>query len=240
MISRLVLEVIVVELEQRVSDVSSTRPQKGGRARRQARGEKRESCLMLAAVRGERGRPALWRGPWRRERGRKPTATDVWSQSDGETENRPETEDASELHSQFSLDSKPSKQASRSSTRVCVRICVSIRRPEFECSGPQLEGPEFEYSELSLKVCGSRYCGLELEVTVRSTSKDEADYVNLGTNSSIARETVPSELLDQYTNGGDDLLARIVPGDEIWLHHFEPEETKRQTMELHHVNSPTK
>ncbi|KAJ4428044.1 hypothetical protein ANN_24058 [Periplaneta americana] len=57
-----------------------------------------------------------------------------------------------------------SKQASRSSTRVCVRICVSIRRPEFECSGPQLEGPEFEcsgpqlegpefeYSELSLKV----------------------------------------------------------------------------------------
>ncbi|KAJ4450669.1 hypothetical protein ANN_02098 [Periplaneta americana] len=34
-----------------------------------------------------------------------------------------------------------SKQASlvyRSSTRVCVRICVSIRRPEFECSGPQL------------------------------------------------------------------------------------------------------
>ncbi|KAJ4425453.1 hypothetical protein ANN_28069 [Periplaneta americana] len=58
--------------------------------------------------------------------------------------------------------SKP-EQASQSSTRVCVRICVSIRRPEFECSGPQLEGPEFEcsgpqlegpefeYSELSLK-----------------------------------------------------------------------------------------
>ncbi|KAJ4425750.1 hypothetical protein ANN_27946 [Periplaneta americana] len=65
------------------------------------------------------------------------------------------------------------EQASQSSTRVCVRICVSIRRPEFECSGPQLEGPEFEcsgpqlegpefeYSELSLKVCGSRYCELE-------------------------------------------------------------------------------
>ncbi|KAJ4446664.1 hypothetical protein ANN_13361 [Periplaneta americana] len=61
----------------------------------------------------------------------------------------------------------------RSSTRVCVRICVSIRRPEFECSGPQLEGPEFEcsgpqlegpefeYSELSLKVCGLRYGELE-------------------------------------------------------------------------------
>ncbi|KAJ4443296.1 hypothetical protein ANN_04964 [Periplaneta americana] len=61
----------------------------------------------------------------------------------------------------------------RSSTRVCVRNCVSIRRPEFECSvpqlegpefecsGQQLEGPEFEYSGLSLKVCGSRYCELE-------------------------------------------------------------------------------
>ncbi|KAJ4445854.1 hypothetical protein ANN_12539 [Periplaneta americana] len=60
-----------------------------------------------------------------------------------------------------------SKEASlvyRSSTRVCVRNCVSSRRPEFECSGPQLEGPEFEcsgpqlegpefeYSELSLKM----------------------------------------------------------------------------------------
>ncbi|KAJ4430862.1 hypothetical protein ANN_19453 [Periplaneta americana] len=26
-----------------------------------------------------------------------------------------------------------------------------LEGPEFECSGPQLEGPEFEYSELSLK-----------------------------------------------------------------------------------------
>ncbi|KAJ4441862.1 hypothetical protein ANN_11722 [Periplaneta americana] len=61
--------------------------------------------------------------------------------------------------------SKPEQASlvSRRSIRVCVRICVSIRRPEFECSGPQLEGPEFEcsgpqlegpefeYSELSLK-----------------------------------------------------------------------------------------
>ncbi|KAJ4448385.1 hypothetical protein ANN_10401 [Periplaneta americana] len=77
--------------------------------------------------------------------------------------------------------SKP-EQASQSSTRVCVRICVSIRRPEFECSGPQLrgpefecsgpqlEGPEFEYSELSLKVCGSRYC--ELETGILSTMEN--------------------------------------------------------------------
>ncbi|KAJ4443225.1 hypothetical protein ANN_04893 [Periplaneta americana] len=30
-----------------------------------------------------------------------------------------------------------------------------LEGPEFECSGPQLEGPEFEYSELSLKVRGA-------------------------------------------------------------------------------------
>ncbi|KAJ4425846.1 hypothetical protein ANN_27472 [Periplaneta americana] len=60
-------------------------------------------------------------------------------------------------------ESKQARLVCRISTRMCVRICVSIRRPEFECSGPQLEGPEFEcsgpqlegpefeYSELSLK-----------------------------------------------------------------------------------------
>ncbi|KAJ4443007.1 hypothetical protein ANN_04656 [Periplaneta americana] len=74
------------------------------------------------------------------------------------------------------------KIANSNSTRVCVRNCVSIRRPEFECSGPQLEGPEFEcsgpqlegpefeYSELSLKVCGSRYC--ELEIGTLSTMEN--------------------------------------------------------------------
>ncbi|KAJ4431797.1 hypothetical protein ANN_20402 [Periplaneta americana] len=74
-----------------------------------------------------------------------------------------------QLFSQCVSQSKQARLVCRSSTRVCVRICVSIRRPEFECSGPQLEGPEFEcsgpqlegpefeYSELSLKICGSRY-----------------------------------------------------------------------------------
>ncbi|KAJ4435884.1 hypothetical protein ANN_18504 [Periplaneta americana] len=45
--------------------------------------------------------------------------------------------------------------------------------------------------------------------------------------------------LFQYENGGDDFLARIVKRDETWLHHFQPE-TKRQTMEWHHANSPKK
>ncbi|KAJ4450584.1 hypothetical protein ANN_02009 [Periplaneta americana] len=80
---------------------------------------------------------------------------------------------------EFSVIQSVSKPEQASQTcvpeLVCVRICVSIRRPEFECSGPQLEGPEFEcsgpqlegpefeYSELSLKVCGSRYSGTSSE-----------------------------------------------------------------------------
>ena len=46
--------------------------------------------------------------------------------------------------------------------------------------------------------------------------------------------TVCSEFLNQYENGGDDFLARA----EIWSQHFESE-TKRQLMEWHHANSPT-
>ncbi|KAJ4428016.1 hypothetical protein ANN_24030 [Periplaneta americana] len=88
----------------------------------------------------------------------------------------------------MNLRSKQASQANRSSTRVCVRICVSIRRPEFECSGPQLEGPEFEcsgpqlegpefeYSELSLK--DARTCKLvsecETEVTGGQEGRREA------------------------------------------------------------------
>ncbi|KAJ4436273.1 hypothetical protein ANN_18904 [Periplaneta americana] len=51
----------------------------------------------------------------------------------------------------------------RSSTRVWVRNCVSIRRPEFECSGPQLEGPEFECSGPQLEGPEFEYSGLSLK-----------------------------------------------------------------------------
>ncbi|KAJ4445083.1 hypothetical protein ANN_06882 [Periplaneta americana] len=51
----------------------------------------------------------------------------------------------------------------RSSARVCVRNCVSIRRPEFECSGPQLEGPEFECSGPQLEGPEFEYSGLPLK-----------------------------------------------------------------------------
>jgi hypothetical protein len=53
------------------------------------------------------------------------------------------------------------------------------------------------------------------------------------------RKTVCGELLAQYENGGYDFPARIVTGDETWLHHFEPE-TKRQSVEWHHANSQKK
>jgi histone-lysine N-methyltransferase SETMAR len=48
-----------------------------------------------------------------------------------------------------------------------------------------------------------------------------------------------SELLERYENEGDNFLARTVTGDEIWLHHYEPE-TKRQSKEWHNENSPRK
>ena len=34
-------------------------------------------------------------------------------------------------------------------------------------------------------------------------------------------------------------MLSIVTGDETWFHHFDPE-TKRQSMEWHHLDSPTK
>jgi histone-lysine N-methyltransferase SETMAR len=39
--------------------------------------------------------------------------------------------------------------------------------------------------------------------------------------------------------GGEAFLSRIVTGDETWAHHYEPE-TKRQSMEWHHPQSPRK
>ncbi|KAJ4451526.1 hypothetical protein ANN_02990 [Periplaneta americana] len=47
---------------------------------------------------------------------------------------------------------------------MCVRNCVSIRRPEFECSGPQLEGPEFECSGPQLEGPEFEYSGLSLKI----------------------------------------------------------------------------
>ena len=50
---------------------------------------------------------------------------------------------------------------------------------------------------------------------------------------------VCQDLLNQYKAEGDSFLDRIITGDETWCHHYEPE-SRRQSMEWRHVNSPSK
>ena len=45
--------------------------------------------------------------------------------------------------------------------------------------------------------------------------------------------------LDRYGNERDIFLDRIITGDKIWVHHYEPE-SKRQSMEWKHTQSPCK
>jgi hypothetical protein len=44
---------------------------------------------------------------------------------------------------------------------------------------------------------------------------------------------------DRYGNEGDAFLDRIITGDETWIHHYDPD-SKRQSMEWKHPQSPTK
>ncbi|PNF17989.1 hypothetical protein B7P43_G17352 [Cryptotermes secundus] len=53
------------------------------------------------------------------------------------------------------------------------------------------------------------------------------------------RKAITSELLQRYRHEGDGFLLCIVTGDESWFQYFEPE-TKRQSMECHHLHSPSK
>ncbi|PNF19097.1 hypothetical protein B7P43_G10549 [Cryptotermes secundus] len=53
------------------------------------------------------------------------------------------------------------------------------------------------------------------------------------------RKAITSELLQRYRHKGDDFLLCIVTGDDSWFHHFELE-TKWQSMEWHHLHSPSK
>jgi len=50
---------------------------------------------------------------------------------------------------------------------------------------------------------------------------------------------VCQDLLNQYEAEGDSFLDRIITGDKTWCHHHEPE-SKRQSMDWRHVNSPSK
>jgi len=53
------------------------------------------------------------------------------------------------------------------------------------------------------------------------------------------RKAISSELLEHFDAEGEAFLYWIITGDEIWAHHYEPE-TKRQSMEWHHPQSPRK
>jgi len=51
------------------------------------------------------------------------------------------------------------------------------------------------------------------------------------------RVDASKELLARYRSQGRASFLSIVMGDETWVHHYDPE-TKRQSMEYRHPNSP--
>jgi len=51
------------------------------------------------------------------------------------------------------------------------------------------------------------------------------------------RVDICKELLSWYERDVDDFCARIVTGDETWLHHWDPE-SKQESMQWKHSNSP--
>ena len=52
-------------------------------------------------------------------------------------------------------------------------------------------------------------------------------------------KAICSELLERFDAEREAFLSRIVTGDETWAHHYEPE-TKRQSVEWYHPQSPRK
>jgi len=54
------------------------------------------------------------------------------------------------------------------------------------------------------------------------------------TRSEVIRVETCSELLAIYSATPDNVLSRIITGDETWIHHWDPD-TKQ---EWKHVNSP--
>src|SRR6476661_1813694 len=54
----------------------------------------------------------------------------------------------------------------------------------------------------------------------------------------LNRLNVCEQMLERYKNEGEQFMNSIVTGDESWAHHYEPE-TKRQSMQWHHLGSPS-
>ena len=52
------------------------------------------------------------------------------------------------------------------------------------------------------------------------------------------RANICTDLLKRYASEGEAFMNSIVTGDESWAHHYEPE-TKRQSMQWHHLGSPS-
>ena len=55
----------------------------------------------------------------------------------------------------------------------------------------------------------------------------------------VQRKAITSEMRQRYRDEEDDFLLNIATGDKSWFQHFDPA-TKRQSMEWHHLDSPTK
>jgi len=53
-----------------------------------------------------------------------------------------------------------------------------------------------------------------------------------------SRREVCTQMLQRYRVEGEEFMNSIVTGDESWAHHYEPE-TKRQSMQWHHLGSPS-
>jgi len=51
------------------------------------------------------------------------------------------------------------------------------------------------------------------------------------------RVRISWELLERFEKEAEDLLKKIITGDETWVHHYDPE-NKRQSMEYRHKETP--
>ena len=70
-------------------------------------------------------------------------------------------------------------------------------------------------------------------------SKVSARWVprNLNAPERYQRVEACRELLELYDTNRDDFLARLVTGDETWIHHWDPE-SKQESMQWKHRDSP--
>ena len=100
---------------------------------------------------------------------------------------------------------------------LCMEVVQSM--------GAQLDAG---FRELRLQEVGKRSCMMTSWVPRSLTTKHRRQ-----------RKAICSELLEHFDAEAEAFLSRIVTGDETWAHHYEPE-SKRQSMEWRHPQSPKK